>query len=161
MSENHLRSALVNLGAMGNIGRFTLWEGVSVSSAAALDFSIARHHKFRQAAFVYLHAAILREAAAFEMWRAGLLPYSPLGSPTPFLIIGAIVAGVVFFALLRWHNVHFVRLLWLVHVIWLFPLVRYAFFAGAERPIPRSFYMMAIAVVVVAAWMLARAAWDL
>jgi hypothetical protein len=132
-----------------------------VSSAATLDYSIARHLKFRQAAFVYLHAAVLREAAAFEMWRNGLLPYSPLGSPTPFLILGAVVAGVVFFALLRWHNVHFVRLLWLVHMVWLVPLIRYAFFASAERPIPRSFYMMAMVVVVIAAWALARAAWDL
>lgn len=129
--------------------------------AATLDHSIPRNLKFRQAAFVYLHVALLREAAAYEMWRAGLLPYSPLGSPTPFLILGAVVAAIVFVALLRWHNVHFVRLLWLVHVVWLFPLIRYAFFAGADRPIPRSFYLTAIAAVSLAMWALARAGWDL
>lgn len=129
--------------------------------AATLDLSIPRRLKIRQAAFVYLHVALLREAAAYEMWRAGLLPYSPLGSPTPFLIIGAVVAAVVFFALLRWQNLHFVRLLWLVHVAWLFPLIRYAFFAGADRPIPRSFYVTAIVAVLIAMWALARAAWDL
>lgn len=129
--------------------------------AATLELSTSRLLKIRQAAFVYLHVALLREAAAYEMWRAGLLPYSPLGSPTPFLVLGAIIAGVVFVALLRWHNVHFVRLLWVVHVAWLFPLIRYAFFAGADRPIPRSFYVTAIVAVMVAMWALARAAWDL
>jgi type IV secretory pathway TrbD component len=132
-----------------------------VTLAAPLDHSISRHLKFRQAAFAYLHVALLREAAAYEMWRAGLLPYSPLGSPTPFLILGGIIAVVVFFALLRWHNVHFVRFLWFVHAVWLFPLIRYAFFAGAERPIPRSFYMAAIVAVMIAMWALARAGWDL
>jgi hypothetical protein len=135
--------------------------GVSVTLAATLDLPISCRLKFRQAAFVYLHVALLREAAAYEMWRAGLLPYSPLGSPTPFLILGAVIAGVVFFALLRWHNVHFVRVLWFVHVVWLFPLIRYAFFAGADRPIPRSFYVTAIVAVMVAMWALARAGWDL
>jgi hypothetical protein len=46
-------------------------------------------------------------------------------------------------------------------VAWLFPLIRYAFFAGADRPIPRSFYVTAIVAVMVAMWALARAAWDL
>jgi hypothetical protein len=143
------------------ISGVALTRGVSVTLAATLDLPISRQLKFRQAAFVYLHVALLREAAAYEMWRANLLPYSPLGSPTPFLIIGAVVAAVVFVALLRWQNVHFVRLLWLLHVVWLFPLLRYAFFAGADRPIPRSFYVTAIVAVLIAMWALARAAWDL
>ena len=121
----------------------------------------ARELKFRQAAFVYLHAAILREASAYEMWRAGLLPFSPLGSPLPWLVLGAVVAGLVFFGLLRWRNVVFVRIVWALDAVLLFPLIRYAFFAGADRPIPRSFYVVGIGVIVITLWMLARAGWDL
>ena len=39
-----------------------------------------RATKFRQAAFVYLHVAILYEAAAYAMWRAGRLPVESLVS---------------------------------------------------------------------------------
>lgn len=134
---------------------------VSVDQAATLEQRSARELKFRQAAFVYLHAAVLREASAYEMWRAGLLPFSPLGSPLPWLVIGGFVALLVFFAILRWRNVHFVRILWVLDAILLFPLIRYAFFAGADRPIPRSFYIVGIGVIMITLWMLARAGWDL
>ena len=95
------------------------------------------------------------------MWRAGLLPFSPLGSPLPWLIAGAVVAVLVFFGVLRWQNVHFVRVIWALDAVLLFPLIRYAFFAGADRPIPRSFYIVGIGVITITLWMLARAAWDL
>jgi len=121
----------------------------------------SREMKFRQAAFAYLHAAILREASAYEMWRAGLLPFSPLGSPVPWLVAGAAAAGLVFAGILFWQNVHFVRVIWALDAVLLFPLIRYAFFAGADRPIPRSFYVFGIGVIVITLWMLARAAWDL
>jgi len=129
--------------------------------AVALRTRTPLEQKFRQAAFVYLHAAILREASAYEMWRAGLLPFSPLGSPLPWLIAGAAVATLVFFGILRWQNVIFVRVVWALDAVLLFPLIRYAFFAGADRPIPRSFYVVGIAVITITLWMLARAAWDL
>src|SRR5206468_9915890 len=121
----------------------------------------SREMKFRQAAFVYLHAAILREASAYEMWRAGLLPFSALGSPLPWLIAGGAVALAVFFGILRWQNLLFVRAIWVLDAILLFPLIRYAFFAGADRPIPRAFYIVSIGVIMITLWMLARAAWDL
>jgi hypothetical protein len=133
--------------------------GSSMTDAARVW--TAREMKFRQAAFVYLHAAILREASAYEMWRAGLLPFSPLGSPLPWLIAGAVVALLVFFGILRWQNLVFVRVVWVLDAVLLFPLIRYAFFAGADRPIPRSFYVVGIGVIVITLWMLARAAWDL
>jgi hypothetical protein len=95
------------------------------------------------------------------MWRAGLLPFSPLGSPLPWLIAGAAVASLVFFGILLWQNVIFVRVVWALDAVLLFPLIRYAFFAGADRPIPRSFYVVGIAVITITLWMLARAAWDL
>jgi hypothetical protein len=132
-----------------------------MSEAFATRAGTSRELKFRQAAFVYLHAAILREASAYEMWRAGLLPFSRLGSPLPWLIAGAVVAILVFFGILRWQNVHFVRVIWALDAVLLFPLIRYAFFAGADRPIPRSFYVVGIGVIVITLWMLARAAWDL
>jgi peptidoglycan/LPS O-acetylase OafA/YrhL len=116
--------------------------------------------KFRHAAFVYLHVSILYEAAAYEMWRASLLPFSRLGPPTLWLVLGAIVALVVFVALLRWQNVHFTRAIWALHALRLPPLIHGAFLAG-DKPIPPSFYITAIVVVVINLWMLARAAWDL
>jgi hypothetical protein len=129
--------------------------------AVAPRMGASRELKFRQAAFVYLHAAILREASAYEMWRAGLLPFSPLGSPLPWLIAGAVAAMLVFFGILRWQNVMFVRVVWALDAVLLVPLIRYAFFAGADRPIPRSFYVVGIGVITITLWMLARAAWDL
>ena len=132
-----------------------------MTEAATLVRAASRELKFRQAAFVYLHAAILREAAAYEMWRAGLLPFSPLGSPLPWLIAGFFVALAVFFGILRWQNLAFVRVIWALDAVLLFPLIRYAFFAGADRPIPRSFYVVGIGVIMITLWMLARAAWDL
>jgi len=132
-----------------------------VSEAAAQYRTTSRELTLRQAAFVYLHAAILREESAYEMWRAGLLPFSPLGSPLPWLIAGAAVAVLVFFGILRWQNVNFVRVVWALDAVLLFPLIRYAFFAGADRPIPRAFYIVGIGVIVITLWMLARAAWDL
>lgn len=120
-----------------------------------------RELKFRQAAFVYLHVAILYESAAYAMWRAGRLPYSRLGPPWLWLIVGGVVAGLVFVGLLRWQNVAFARAIWVLHGLRLPPLVHGAFFAGTDAVAPPAFYITAIVVVVVNLWMLARAAWDL
>ena len=117
--------------------------------------------KFRQAAFVYLHVAMLYEAAAYAMWRAGLLPYSRMGPPWLWLILGAVVAFAVFLGLLRWQNVLFAQVIWLVHSLRLPALVAGAFFTRQPAPIPPAFYLTAIVVVVINLWMLARAAWDL
>ena len=131
------------------------------SAAAPLRISTSHAAKFRQAAFVYLHVSILYEAAAYEMWRASLLPFTRLGPPTLWLGLGALVAAVVFFALLRWQNVYFARVIWALHALRLPPLIHGAFLAGADKPIPPSFYITAIVVAVINLWMLARAAWDL
>ena len=117
--------------------------------------------KFRQAAFVYLHVAILYEAAAYAMWRAGRLPYSRLGPPWPWLIVGAVVAGLVFVGLLRWQNVMFARVIWLLHALRLPALIHGAFFAAPGTALAPEFYLTAIVVVMINLWMLARAAWDL
>jgi hypothetical protein len=119
-----------------------------------------RATKFRQAAFVYLHVAIIYEAAAYAMWRAGRLPHTSFGPPWLWLILGAIVAGLVFVALLRWQNVVFARVVWAVHGLRLPSLVHGAFFASAGALSP-AFYLTAIVAVMINLWMLARAAWDL
>lgn len=116
--------------------------------------------KFRQAAFVYLHVAILYEAAAYGMWRAGRLPATRLGPPTLWLALGAFVAGLVFVGLLRWQNLLFARVVWVVHGLRLPSLIQGAFFAGAGA-LPPAFYLTAILAVMINLWMLARAAWDL
>lgn len=117
--------------------------------------------KFRQAAFVYLHVAILYEAAAYAMWRTARLPYSRLGPPELWLILGAVVAGLVFVGLLRWQNANFARVIWAVHALRLPTLIHGAFFAAPDAMTPPSFYLVALVVVTINLWMLARAAWDL
>jgi hypothetical protein len=119
-----------------------------------------RATKFRQAAFVYLHVAVLYEAAAYAMWRAGRLPFTTMGPPQLWLVLGGIVAGLVFLALLRWQNVVFARVIWVLHGLRLPSLVHGAFFAGPGS-MPPAFYITAIVVVTINLWMLARAAWDL
>ena len=56
-----------------------------------------RETKFRQAAFAYLHTAILYEAAAYVMWRQGLLP-TRFGPPWMWLVFAAGLSAVVVFA---------------------------------------------------------------
>ena len=111
---------------------------------------------------MYLHVAILYEAAAYAMWNRGFLPASRLGPAWPWLIIGAVVAVAIFIGLYRWQNVWFARVIWLLHGLRLPALIEGAFFAGAEpRIAPPSFYVTAIVVVMINLWMLARAGWDL
>lgn len=120
----------------------------------------ARARKFRQAAFVYLHVAILYEAAAYAMWRHGLLP-SGRGPAWMWLLFGALMAAAIFVGLLRWQNVIFARVVWVIHGLRLPSLIGSAFVVSAESGLTRGFYVMAIVVVVINLWMLARAAWDL
>jgi hypothetical protein len=131
-----------------------------VKGVTAHDHRAMRAAKFRQAAFVYLHVAILYEAAAYAMWRSGRLPFTRLGPPWLWLLLGALVAGLVFLGLLRWQNVWFARTIWVLHGLRLPPLVHGAFFAGTAAPMPSAFYVTAIVVVTINLWMLARAAWD-
>ena len=122
----------------------------------------ARATKFRQAAFVYLHVAILYEAAAYAMWTRGLLPTTRMGPAWLWLIVGAVVAVAIVLGLYRWQSVWLARVVWALHGLRLPALIEGAFFAGAEgRVAPPSFYLTAIVVVVINLWMLARAGWDL
>ena len=65
------------------------------------DWSPARVGKFRQAGFVYLHVAILYEAAVYAMLEAGTLP-TRFGPPVAWLMGGAAVAAFGFVGLYHW-----------------------------------------------------------
>jgi hypothetical protein len=123
--------------------------------------SAMRATKFRQAAFVYLHVAILYESAAYAMWRANMLPTAGFGPAWLWLVAGIIVAGLVFIGLLRWQNAIFARVVWAIHGARLPFLVKYAFITTVEGAMTRAFYITAIIAVTINLWMLARAAWDL
>ena len=121
-----------------------------------------REAKFRQAAFVYLHVAILYEVAAIVMWRRGMLPATRMMGPAwPWLLIGGLVGLAVFVGLLRWRNAWFARAIWALHALRLPALVEGAFFRNEPLGLPPSFYLTAIVVVMINLWMLARAGWDL
>ena len=120
----------------------------------------ARERKFRQAAFAYLHVAILYEAAAYTMMGAGMLP-DRFGPPVIFLVLGAGFAAIIVWALYALQNQWVARVVWAMHGLRLPALIRGAFFATASTGLPPSFYLTAIVVVVVNLWMLARAGWDL
>lgn len=121
----------------------------------------ARTLKFRQAAWVYLHVAILYEAAAYAMWSRNLLPGTRLGPAWVWLVVGAVVALAIFFGLERWQSVWLARIVWALHGLRLPALIRGAFFAEDHAAVPPSFYLTAIVVVTINLWMLARAGWDL
>jgi hypothetical protein len=127
---------------------------------AAHRWPEARARKFRLAAFVYLHVALLYEYAAYTMWRSDLLPRN-WGPGWIWLILGAVVGGAVFVGLLWWQNEWFARVIWLVHGLRLPSLIEGAFVLTVTRPLAPSFYLTAIVVVVVNLWTLARAGWDL
>ena len=124
------------------------------------DHDGPRALKFRQAAFVYAHVAILYEAAAYAMWRRNMLPGTTLGPGWLWLVLGAGVAGVVFYALYFRQSVWVARAVWALHGLRLPTLVRGAFFVEASPLLTPNFYLVAIVVVVVNLWMLARAGWN-
>jgi len=119
-----------------------------------------RARRFRQAAFVYLHVALLYEYAAYAMWQAGMLP-ERFGHPAIWLGAGAVVGCAVFAGLYWWQNVWFARVIWLVHGLRLPTLISGAFLRGTEGGIAPSFYLVALVIVVINLWMLARAAWEI
>lgn len=119
-----------------------------------------RAAKFRQAAFVYLHVAILYEAAGLAMMRRGMLP-SRFGPPWIWMLAGVVVAALVFVGLVRWQNVWFARAVWAIHGLRVPALVSGAFFADEATRMSSAFYLTALVVVVINLWMLARAGWDL
>jgi hypothetical protein len=116
--------------------------------------------KYRQAAFTYLHVGLLYEAAVIALWRQGLAP-TTRGPIVLWLVLGAAIVGLVFWALWTWRNRWFARGVWAVHALRLPALMGGAFLPGPDPTLPPSFYLTALLAVVVNLWMLARAGWDL
>ena len=123
------------------------------------DWPPARAAKFRQAGFVYLHVAILYEAAVYVMLGAGTLP-AGRGSPWVWLLAGAALAAFVFVGLFRWRNVWFARIVWGLNAMRTPSLIEGAFFPSSDAMTPSAFYVTALVVVVINLWRLARAGWD-
>jgi hypothetical protein len=120
-----------------------------------------RARKFRQAAIVYLHVAILYEAAAWVMWRHGLLP-DGRGPAWVWLLIGAALGAFIAFALWRWHKPWLALTVWAIHSLRLPAVIKGAFFVPAGTgDIAAGFYVVALGVIVINLGFLARAGFDL
>lgn len=120
----------------------------------------ARRRKFRQAAFVYLHVGLLYEAGVFVLWRRGILGGER--GPVPlYLLLGAGIVALVFWGLWSWRNPWVARIVWALHAFRLPALLEGSFLPNPDSSLPPSLYLVALAVVLVNLWMLARAGWDL
>jgi hypothetical protein len=130
------------------------------ATAAARPIAESQRRKLRQAAWVYLHLGVLYESAVFVMWRRGLLG-DRIGAPTMWLVAGAAIMGAVFWALWSRESVWVARGIWLLGLLRIPTLIGSAFFPLAGPHIAPGFYVVALFVVLINAWMLARAGWDL
>ena len=120
----------------------------------------ARRRKFRQAAFVYLHLGLLYEAGVLELSRHGMVAESR-GAVALWLCLGALIVALVFWGLWSRQNAWVARIIWALGVHRLPPLIEGAFLSSADALLPPSLYLVALVVVMVNLWMLARAGWDL
>lgn len=123
------------------------------------DPSKARERKFRQAAFFYVHVAILYESIVWVLHRDGSLPVR--GPIAIWLGLGALIAGCVFLGLWRWQNVWVARVVWGLGALRIPALLKGAFLPPEGAVLSPSFYLTALIVVLINLWFLARAAWDL
>jgi hypothetical protein len=103
---------------------------------------------------------VLYESAVFVMARRGLLG-DRLGTPTIWLVVGALIVGAVFWALWSRESVWVARTIWLLGLFRLPTLIASAFFPLPGARVAPDFYLVALVIVLVNAWMLARAGWDL
>lgn len=127
-------------------------------------FGAARHpperaRKFRQAAIVYLHYALLYWFGAWALHQRGLFPEAR-GPAWAWFAAGAAIALVVVAALWWWQNPWFARAIWALVALRLPTLIEGAFLEGAAARIAPGLYLAAGIVVLVVLWALARAAWD-
>ena len=94
------------------------------------------------------------------MFRGGLLG-ERLGPTWIWLGLGILIVALVFWGLWSRQNAWLARVIWALGVFRLPPLIGGAFFPIADSRLPPSFYLVALVVVTVNLWMLARAGWDL
>lgn len=119
----------------------------------------ARALKFRQAAFAYLLVGLLYESAVYSGWQAGIVPLDR-GPVWGWLLAGAAVVAVVFAALWWWQNVWVPRVVFVLQAGRLPAIVAGGFLPESGAQIPADLYRVALLVVLVNLWMLARAGWD-
>jgi hypothetical protein len=121
----------------------------------------SRERKFRQAAFVYLHVGLLYELAAYVLWRKGFTSHVP-GNPLIWFVAGGAIVAVVFTGLWRWRNPWLARVVWAIQAMRLPAVIEGAFLrTPGEGIVPPSFFLVALLVILVNLWALARAGWDL
>lgn len=136
------------------------------ADAADTDTAATRRNaKFRQAAIAYLHVGILYEAAVYVFWRQGILPEAR-GPAELWLLLGAVLATLISFALWRYQHAWLAILIWALHSLRLPALIEGAFFNRAHTGIdiavvPPSFYLTALVIVIINLAFLARAGFDL
>lgn len=122
------------------------------------DHAPERRRRFRAAALVYLHYAVLYEVGAWVLFQRGLFPETR-GPEAVWFLAGAAVAALFAWAL--WWG----QWPWVAHLVWVFlalrlpTLVEGAFFGG-DLDVPPGLYLAAGLVVLVAMGAVARAAWD-
>lgn len=124
-----------------------------------------RSEKFRQAAIVYLHVGILYEAAVYVFWRQGILPEAR-GPAWLWLLLGALLAGLISYALWRFQHRWLALTVWALHALRIPVLIEGAFFQKAHTfvdaaQIPAAFYLTALFIVLINLGFLARAGFDL
>ena len=122
------------------------------------DHPPERARKFRQAAIVYLHYAVLYEIGAWVLWQRGLFPETR-GPEAVWFLAGAAVAGLVTWALWWGRWAWFAHALWVLLALRLPTLIEGAFLGGGVE-IPSGLYLAAALVVLVTMGAVARAAWD-
>lgn len=127
--------------------------------------SADRSRKYRQAAIVYLHVAILYESAVYVFKRQEILPEAR-GPAWLWLLLGALLAGMITYALWRWQHRWLAITVWALHSLRIPVLIEGAFFGKAHTfvdaaQIPPSFYLTALVVVLINLAFLARAGFDL
>lgn len=123
------------------------------------DHAPERSRKFRQAAIVYLHYALLYWMGAWALWEQGLFP-TARGPAGLWFTAGAVIGVALAAALWWWQSVWFARALWALVALRLPALIRGAFLEGGAEDVAPGLYLAAGLVVLVVLWALARAAWD-
>lgn len=116
--------------------------------------------KFRQAAFGYLLVGILYESAVWVAWRNDLAP-TTRGPVWLWLLAGAAIVGLVFWALYGLQKRWVARLIFVLHALRVPTMLKGAFLATADAQLPASLYQFALVVVLINLWLMARAGWDI
>src|SRR5207244_3641695 len=96
-----------------------------------------QRRKLRQAAFIYLHVGVLYEGAVYEMARRGLL-VERLDPAWIWLVSGAAIVALVFWALWSRASVWTARVIWALGLFRLPALIGGAFFPEPSARVPEA-----------------------